>query len=725
MINFIPQTSTFHLQGKSISYVFAVDKHGFLRHLYFGEKLNEGCDLRYLMQTAWLGTSVNFDGAEGLNDNLNAMMLENSCGQLGDFRRPSVQIALPNGSRLTDFRYNSHEILQNHTLPELPHARGGETLRIVLADEANNLQLNLFYTVFSDCNVVVRSASVTNNSAQDVFVEKLSSFCLDVYDDNRDVLQLVGNWASERGVVRTPAHKGILQITSGARGVSSHTTNPFVSLLSPGATETSGEVIAVNLVYSGSFAIDVENSSLHSCRVQGGIDCQNFRWKLGAGQTFHAPQAVLTCSDSGLGQASRNLHNFYRLHLINPKFAFARRPVVVNNWEATYFDFNNQKLFDIIDCAAQLGIDTFVLDDGWFTNRNNDTNGLGDWEVNLEKLQGGLLPIAQRCHQNGLKFGLWFEPEMVNEGTKLFAEHPDYVLHNPHAGRVRSRNQLVLDFTNPQVVEHIAKKMSQLIRQNDVDYIKWDMNRYLADLYSISLPAECMGEVTHRYVLGVYKLAQMLTDRFPDLLMEGCSGGGGRFDAGMLFYFPQIWTSDNTDAYCRTFIQHGTSICYPPSAMTAHLSVCPNHQTGRTTSFESRYNVARQCTFGYELDITQLSEEEKQQVKQQVQEYAQEERLVVEGDLYRLANSHDDGLWAVCQVNKQQTFARVVGMYGLILENNRGKLLKIDGLADEATYIVKEFGLQLDGKTLRTAGLLLPQTMRDFQTFCLHLERIN
>lgn len=725
MIIFQSETQSFHLQGKDVSYVLAVDKHGFVRHLYFGEKLPQTESLVHLEQLAWLGAAVNFGGAEAPNDNLNAALLENSCGQLGDYRRPSVEISLPNGSRLTDFRYDGYEILSNHVLPGLPHARGGETLRLVLQDETNSLTLSLFYTVFDDSNVVVRSAAVENNSDATVFVEKLSSFCVDFYDDTFDTMHLVGNWASERNVVRQPAHRGILEVTSGGRGESSHTTNPFLALLSRNATETEGEVFGFNLVYSGCFSITVENTSLHSCRVQGGVDSANFRWKLASGEIFYAPQAVLTYSCGGLGEMSRNFHDFYRAHLINPRFVNEKRPVVVNNWEATYFNFDTQKLFEIIDCTAQLGADTFVLDDGWFTNRNDDTNGLGDWEINFEKLQGGLKPIADRCHQNGLKFGLWFEPEMVNEGTKLFAEHPEFVLHNPSAGRVRGRNQLVLDFSNPQVVEHVYEKMRKLIAENAVDYVKWDMNRYLADLYSASLPADRMGEVAHRYVLGVYRLAEMLTRQFPDLFMEGCSGGGGRFDAGMLFYFPQIWTSDNTDAYCRTFIQHGTSVCYPPSAMSAHLSVCPNHQTGRTTSLDARYNVASTCSFGYELDVTKLSEEEKQVVKAQVVAYRDEERLVVEGDLYRLANSHDDGLWAVCQVNKDKSFARVTGMYGLVLENNRGKLLKIHGLADEKIYLLQEFGLRFSGKTLRTAGLILPQQFRDFDTFRLHLKQVE
>ncbi len=725
MIKFIPQTNTFHLQGKNVSYVFAVDSNGFLRHLHFGEKLPIDDVLQYINTPSFLGASINFDGAVHQGDNLNAFLLEFSCAQLGDYRRPSVQVQLPNGSRLTDFRFCGYEILQNFVLPQMPHARGGETLRVNLRDKTNNLQASLFYTVFDDSDVVVRCASLQNSAASPVFVEKLSSFTLDFYNSDFDTVQLVGNWACERAVVRRSAHSGTLEVTSGGRGTSSHCHNPFLALVESSATENCGAAYGVNLVYSGSFSLTAENSSLHICRVEGGVDSQNFRWKLENGQIFFTPQAVLAFSPKGLGGMSRAFHDFYRAHLVNPTFATAVRPIVVNNWEATYFNFNREKLFELIDCAKALGIDTFVLDDGWFTNRDDDTNGLGDWQVNTQKLVGGLAPIAERCHSQGMKFGLWFEPEMVNEGTKLFAEHPEWVLHNPNTGRVRGRNQLVLDFSNPAAVNCIFEKMSKIISENGVDYIKWDMNRYLADLYSAALPAERQGEVAHRYVLGVYHLAEALTEQFPNLFMEGCSGGGGRFDAGMLFYFPQIWTSDNTDAFCRTFIQHGTSFCYPPSSMSAHISACPNHQTQRISKMEARYNVASQCSFGYELDLTKLSEEEKAQVKSQIAAYQADQRLVLEGDLFRLSAPQTDGLWAVAQVSKDKKFARVLGMYGLITENNRCKLLKIDGLCDNTEYNIPEFNLTLFGKTLRALGIVLPQTFSDFETFAFHLVAVE
>lgn len=725
MIYIDKENKMFHLQGKNISYVFAADSHGFLRHLYFGEKLTASDNLLYAAQSAYLGASVNFDGATSPLDNLNAELLELSCAQLGDYRRPSLQAELPSGSTLTDFCYSSYRIVEGHHLPNLPQARGGETLEILLDCAAENLRLSLFYTVFDDCDAVVRSCKLENLGKKPVIIHKLNSFTLDFGNAGFDTLQLVGNWASERMPERSSAHAGILEVTSAGRGTSSHCHNPFVALLDASATENSGDVFGVNLVYSGSFSLTVENSSVKLCRLQGGIDSENFRWKLDAKQSFYTPQAVLAYSNGGIGGMSRAFHDFYREHLINPVFAHAMRPVLVNNWEATYFDFNREKLMAIVDCAAELGIDTFVLDDGWFTNRNDDTNGLGDWVVNTAKLSGGLKPIADHCHAKGLKFGLWFEPEMVNEGTKLFAEHPEWVLHNPNAGRVRGRNQLVLDFSNPQVVEHIFEKMKNVISSNGVDYIKWDMNRYLADLFSAALPASQQGEVCHRYVLGVYSLAEKLTQEFPNMFMEGCSGGGGRFDAGMLYYFPQIWTSDNTDAYSRTYIQHGTSICYPPSAMSAHFSVCPNHQTRRVTSFEARYNVACTCSFGYELDICRLSDEEKAAVKSQVQSYRADERLVVDGDFYRLADPQKDNLWAVCQVDKQKSKARVVGMRGLIMENCSGKMLKIEGLRDDKIYRVKETGLTASGKTLRCLGAPLSQQFEDFETFCFHLAEIE
>ena len=723
MIHYNAENRMFHLQSGNVSYVFFADRHGFLRHLYFGEAIPAQEDILYLSQTAFLGAAVNFDGATMPNDNLNAMLLENSCSQLGDYRRPSVEVLLPNGSRLTDFRYNGYKILQHFTLSEMPFPRDGETLEVQLSDSVNNLDLYLYYTVFDDCDVVVRNCKLVNNGKNDVTILKLSSFMLDLYDSNYDTVQLVGNWAGERQVVRNCSHGGILQVTSSGRGVSSHCHNPFLALVSPYATENEGEAIGVNLLYSGSFSLSAENSSLKICRLQGGIDSDNFRWLLQSGSEFYSPAAVMAFSAHGLGEMSRAFHNFYRKHVVNPKFAFAPRPIVVNNWEATYFDFDTDKLFEIIDCAKQIGADAFVLDDGWFTNRNNDTNGLGDWQVNTQKLRGGLKQIAKKCHDLQLKFGLWIEPEMVNEGTELFRTHPEWVLHNPDAGRVRGRNQLVLDFANPEVVEHIFRKISDIIGENDVDYVKWDMNRYLADLYSPFLPAQRQGEVAHRYVLGVYSLAQKLTQRFPDVLMEGCSGGGGRFDGAMLYYFPQIWTSDNTDAYCRTFIQQGTSLCYPQSAMSAHYSVCPNHQTGRTLSSEARYNVACTCSFGYELDICKLSEEEKAQISKQIADYRTYWKLVSEGDLYRLSSTQQ--LWAVCQVLPDKSLARVVGLHGLILENQRPVLLKIHGLEDDFDYLIQETGQTVSGKTLRSAGILLPQVFSDFATFALHLKKAN
>lgn len=727
MIHFDAETQTFHLQGKNVSYIFAADTSGFLRHLYFGEKLPLSENVLHLAQTAYLGAAVNFNGAKMPNDNLNAMLLETAAGQMGDYRRPSVVVQLSSGSRLTDFRYKTYKILQSHALPEpLPCARGGETLQVDMSDDANKLTLSLYYTVFDDSDVVVRSVSLTNGSENAVSVCKLSSFNLDIYNADMDTIQLVGNWASERNVVRNTAHRGILEVTDGARGVSSHCFNPFLCLAEHNATETQGETIAVNLVYSGSFSISCENNSLDSTRLQGGIDNENFCWKLAAGETFYSPQAVLAYSHEGLGGMSRAFHDFYREHLIAPAFAKTPRPVVVNNWEATYFNFDVRKLKDIVDVAKEVGIDTFVLDDGWFTNRHDDTNGLGDWQIDFAKLDGGIVAISDYCHECGLKFGLWFEPEMVSVGTRLFTEHPEWVLHNPtRRGHAFGRNQLVLDFANPDVVEHVYSKMCDIIEQNGVDYVKWDMNRYLADIYSSALPPDRQGEMTHRYVLGVYSLAHKLTQRFPELFMEGCSGGGGRFDAGMLYYFPQIWTSDNTDAYLRTFIQNGTSLCYPPSSMSAHFSAVPNHQSQRTLSMDARYNVACTCSFGYELDLTALSQQEKQQLKSQVETYRKDSDLVLCGDLYRLSNPEIDNLWAVCSVSKDKKKARLVGLHGLILENARGTLIKIDGLCDDFYYKIEELDMTLCGKTLRTAGLILPQTFADFATFQLHFSKVS
>ena len=726
MIVYLEKTRTFYLQGKHVSYIFTVDAYGHLRHLYFGEQLAVGEDLSFCFRDEDKGFSGNFDGAKDRTASLDTAFLEFPSAGMGDYRRPALLVMTQDGARQTDLRFSSFAVHRKKTPPEgLPYVRGGETLEIVLRDDAYGLELSLFYTVFDDQDAVVRSAKLVNRSGGDLRVQKISSFSLDFPDASYDTVCLYGRPCSERMPMREACCPGIREFSSALRGSSSHYLNPFFALVRRDTDENAGDAYGFALVYSGAFSLSAEVSSYSTLRVQGGISDYDFSWLLKDGQSFQTPEAALVFSCCGLGGMSRAFHALWCGKLLPSRFSGKPRPVVVNSWEAAYFDFNAQKLFSLIDAAAETGADTFVLDDGWFEFRNNDCGGLGDWSADRTKLPGGLEEISAHCRERGLAFGLWFEPEMVSEDSRLYREHPDWCLKNPRRGPVRGRAQLVLDFCNPEVVASVYEKMARAIEVSGATYIKWDMNRYLADLYAPSLSPERQREVQHRYVLGVYSLAERLTRKFPDLFMEGCSGGGGRFDAGMLFYFPQIWTSDNTDAAERAEIQYGTSLCYPPVAMSAHVSACPNHLTGRTTPLASRYSVASLCAFGYELDLCALSREERAVLARQVAAYREIEPLVQGGELYRLARMCRDGLYAAALVSHDKTHAYVAGITGLTQANVLQKRLNICGLDDTRRYRVRETGTVASGRALRTLGLLLPSLKNDFMPIILHIEAVG
>ena len=458
--------------------------------------------------------------------------------------------------------------------------------------------------------------------------------------------------------------------------------------------------------------------------MQGGINDYLFGWQLQGGEMFATPQVALCYSCEGLGGMSRAYHDFFREYIIDPKRVYARRPIVINNWEATYFNFDNEKLFSIIDEATKLGMDTFVLDDGWFGKRDGDAAGLGDWFVNEKKLKGGLKAVIGRCKEKGLKFGLWFEPEMVNEDSDLYRAHSDWAIGKAGVEPCRGRNQLVLDFTRGEVVDTIFENVSKILRENDISYVKWDKNRDITENYSASLPADRQGEFWHRYTLGFYDLAERLTKAFPNVFFEGCAGGGGRFDGGVLYYFPQIWTSDDTDGLERTKIQWGTSLCYPVSSMSCHVSACPNHQTQRTTPFATRGAIASLGATGYELDLTKLSEEEKEQVKEQIKNYKQIDELVLKGDLFRLADPFKGNYFCEMLVSKDRSKAYVVG------ERFRGdpcdhdRILKLCGLDEGKTYAVKELNVTASGAALMGAGLFCPR-LQDCGSWVWHIEEID
>lgn len=715
----------FLLEGKKYCYAMFINSDGFLQQLHYGGKIKRE-DLGYLAETypsVVPNHSINKDEA------FDYWSSEYGFYAKGDYKDPTGIFERKDGASMSRLRYKGYCVEKG--VPELkglPHVRkGDETLVITLKDDFSDIEVDLYYTVCENSNVLTRNAVIRNVGKEPIMLKRAFSFRAELANGEYKLLRLAGRWGQERIPEIAPVAHGVTRLHS-LRGSSSHQTNPFMGILKEGCGEEQGECYGVQLVYSGSFALTAEWSKYGALTLQGGINETGFCWELCGGESFVTPQALLTYSNTGMGGMSREIHDFLRERIVNPAYAFKHRPVVINNWEATYFNFDNEKLCHIIDEAAKLGIDTFVLDDGWFGGRvDSDFAGLGDWVVNEEKLKGGLKTVSECCKKHGMKFGLWFEPEMVNEDSDLFRAHPDWALCKAGVEPMRSRQQLVLDFTRKEVVDYIFGAVGKVIRENDISYIKWDMNRYVSECYSASLPARRQGEVMHRYILGVYDLAQRLLNEFPDLFIEGCAGGGGRFDAGMLYYFPQIWTSDDSDGYERTKIQWGTSLCYPLSSMSCHVSVCPNHQTGRTVPFDTRGRIASLGAFGYELDVTKMTEVEKEGVKAQIEAYKRIDDLVLSGDLYRLSNALESNYFCVLVVRKDKGEAYVVGERGLCIPYWSDKYyprIRLYGLDDNADYEIEELGAVLSGGALQRVGLSLPKT-GDFGSWVWHLKKIK
>ena len=710
MIYFDKLSDGFIISGKNYSYAIFVNRAGYLQHLYYGKKIGES-DLAFLIKTQGEKLSPN---PEDINADMLTDCMPSECGFFGrgDFRSATVIAEREDGSVMSSFKYVKHAISGGVArIKGQPCVRKADnTLTITLKDDFSDIEIDLNYSVSDNSDVLIKNTEMRNTGKTCIKLKKAFSFCTNLPDIDKQysALRLAGSWASERRPVITPLAEGTLRIES-TRGYSSHQMNPFMAILADSCTENSGECYGFNLLYSGSFAITAEVSSNKSVRVQGGINDYLFGWELDGGESFITPQTALCYSAEGLGGLSRAYHDFFREYVIDPKRVYERRPIVINNWEATYFGFDNEKLFAIIDEAAKLGIDTFVLDDGWFGKRNDDKSGLGDWFVNNKKLKGGLKPIIDRCKKNGMKFGLWFEPEMISEDSDLYRTHPDWAIKKEGVEPCRGRNQLVLDFTRKEIVDYVFNAVSKVLKENDISYVKWDKNRDITENFSASLLADRQGEFLHRYTLGFYDLAERLISAFPDVFFEGCAGGGGRFDGGALYYFPQIWTSDDTDGLERTKIQWGTSMCYPVSAMSCHVSACPNHQTQRITPFKTRGAIASLGATGYELDLTKLTAEEKEQVKEQIANYKRIDGLVLNGDLFRLANPFETDYFCEMIVAKDKTEAYVVG------ERFRGdpcdhdRLLKLNGLDENKTYTIKELGVTASGKALMSAGVHYPR----------------
>lgn len=723
-IHFDPETRLFHLKAKDTSYVMEIVRDGFLTHSYWGRRIGEyrHSNRFELLDRAFSGNPYKGEGTFSLDT------LPQEYPQYGstDYRKPAYQVQLENGTTVTDLRYLSHTIsrgkkpLEGLPATYIEEEDEAETLEIVMEDSLSGLQVVLSYTVFEACNAITRSVRFENKGSEVLKLLQAHSVCVDFRDSDFDFLHLYGAHAKERHIERNPLRHGLQSVDS-SRGASSHQHNPFIALLRAGAGEASGEVYAFNLVYSGNFLAQAEVDQFNNTRVTVGINPFDFSWKLEPGEAFQTPEAVMVYSAEGLGGMSRTFHSLYRSRLARGYHRDRERPILVNNWEATYFNFNAEKILDIARVGQELGIELFVLDDGWFGHRNDDKTSLGDWFVDRSKLPEGLDSLARGINELGLSFGLWFEPEMISVDSDLYREHPDWCLHVPGRRRSESRNQLILDFSRKEVCEEITKRVCDILRTVPVSYVKWDMNRHMTEIGSAALPADRQRETAHRYMLGLYKVMDDITSAFPKVLFESCSGGGGRFDPGILYYMPQTWTSDNTDAVARLKIQYGTSLVYPISSMGAHVSAVPNHQVHRITSMEMRGAVAMSGNLGYELDLTKLTEEEKEIVKRQVAEYKGIRQLVQFGDFYRLRSPFEgsDAAWLFADRDKKE----IAAFYFNVLAEPSAplKILKLDGVDVTKKYRLTGTDEVYGGDELAYAGLSIPaEAERDFHSCVWH-----
>lgn len=716
-ISFSKKTRTFRLDTENSTYAMMIGPSGELRHLYYGASIAAGDDLTSFALRRDRAFSPYPEGLTS-NDSLNIAALEYSAFGSGDFRNTAFRLRKENGTPVTSTVYKSHTIRKGkEPLPGLPAsfapAKTCETLEIVMEDSFSGVRIVLRYSVFDDSDVIARSVKVVNRTANPVRIEKLMSAQLDFDSMDRDMIYLQGKWARERQVARIALHPGMQGFRS-ARGSTGHQYNPGVVFADRSASERSGEAFGMLLLYSGSYTVEVEADEYESVRAMIGINEETFAWNLAKGEEFDSPETLLVFSGNGLGALSAQYHAFLMNHVIRSPWKHVRRPVLVNNWEATYFDFDDKKIYALAKCASSLGIEMLVLDDGWFGKRNDDRTSLGDWFVNTGKL-GDLGKLVKKINRLGMKFGLWFEPEMISEESELYRKHPDWVLSVPGMRRSLGRSQMVLDMSRKEVVDYLFETIAGLLRSANIEYIKWDMNRNLTEIHSALLPPEQQGETAHRYVLGVYELHERLLNEFPNLLIEGCSGGGGRFDAGMLYYVPQIWCSDDTDAIERISIQLGTSLFYPSSTMGAHVSVCPNHQTGRTVSFRFRGDVALAGTFGYELDITSLGTAEQEQIREQIRRYHQFNDLIREGTFHRITEAFgqsDVAAWCWVSADRKEVLVTAVRKNDSPCSQAPVCRLRIPGLDPQRIYRMENSSFAMHGSTLMNAGINVSDDLR-------------
>lgn len=723
----IERDGCFKLDTKNTTYAFQITKFGFLMHTHYGAKISD-VDLAYVYPLVRNRSFINAP-AEDTNMVLNITDVpqEYSGFGVGDFRTTALRIRHSDGSRAADLRYCDYEIIDGAVRPEkLPcatvnGAKNIQTLKIILKDSATDVYVNMYYTVYEDTDVITRFNEVVNKGDAPIYIEKASSLQLDLFNRDYDLVQFEGRWAQERHMKRAPLASGTQGFVS-RRGTSSHQHSPFFCLCEKDTNEKAGGVYGFHLVYSGNHRTEIEIAQFDNPRVLMGINDEGFCWKLDDDDKFVTPQAFMTYSADGFGKMSRSFHAFIRNHIFRPKWKNVRRPLLINNWEATYFDFDQQKLVELATTAGKLGIELLVMDDGWFGHREDDKTSLGDWVPYKKRLPAGLKPLAEGINNAGLKFGIWMEPEMVSEDSELYRAHPDWVLSIPGRGRSLGRNQYVLNLVNDEVKEYVVAAIFNILSSANIEYLKWDMNRYLTEVYSATLSADSQGEVYHRYVLAVYDILDRVITNFPNLLIEHCSGGGGRFDTGMLYYSPQIWTSDDTDAIERLDVQHGTSFGFPITSMGSHVSAVPNHQTGRVTSMNLRANVAYSGTFGYELDINKLTDEEREMIKAQTAFYKENYDLINNGDYFRLAKNDTFVSWGFASPDRKDMLIFFVQLEGG--PNGSDVFVKLDCAENAFCYKDIDGGDTYFGDTLKNIGLCFPLTQGERKAYCKHFKAI-
>lgn len=715
----------FTIHTKNSTYQMKVDQYGFLLHLYYGRKTEGNMD--YLLTYMDRGFSGNpYDAGMNRSYSLDALPQEYPVRGSGDYRSPAFDVRNADGSFGCDLRFKGYKIISGkYGLPGLPavyaEEKEAETLEMILEDTTSDLEVALLYGVLPELDIITRCVRITNQMEQEVILEKVQSACLDFTGGSFDLLTFYGRHMMERNVQRAAVGHGSFQIGS-RRGTSSHQYNPMMILSDQDTTENSGSCYAMSFVYSGGFLGEVEKDQYDQTRMQLGLMEDQFSYPLMPGETFFAPEVIMTYSGEGIGQLSRNLHKCIRKHICRGKYKDKVRPVLANSWEAAYMNFNGDTIYNLAKEAAALGMEMLVLDDGWFGQRNDDNTSLGDWQVNETKLGCSLKELTNAVNGLGLKFGIWIEPEMVSEDSELYRKHPDWVLALPGKKPVRARNQLVLDFSRKEVADSIFKQICDVLDQGNIEYIKWDYNRSISDVYShTTLP----GKVLYDYVLGLYDFLERLIERYPDILIEGCSGGGGRFDAGMLYYTPQIWCSDNTDAIDRSRIQYGTSFGYPASTVGAHVSAAPNHQTGRNIPLKTRGIMAMSGTFGYELDLCRLSQEEKEEIKEQIKTFHKYAALIQSGDMYRLGNPGQEEVaaWAFVSEDKSEV------LLNLFILQTHGNMpvsyIRLSGLEEGRMYKEESSGKVYPANALMEAGIPILAPMGDFQAEQMYFRRVE